>query len=65
MKTEDLKISVEDKVATFTFNRPDNSDFKTILDREALTHLRCGQTEDHKEGVAAFMEKRQPNFKGR
>lgn len=23
MKTEDLKISVEDKVATFTFNRPD------------------------------------------
>ena len=42
-----------------------NSDFKTILDREALTHLRCGQTEDHKEGVAAFIEKRQPNFKGR
>ena len=24
MKTEDLKISVEDKVAKFTFNRPDN-----------------------------------------
>ena len=23
MKTEDLKINVEDKVATFTFNRPD------------------------------------------
>ena len=23
MKTEDLKMSVEDKVATFTFNRPD------------------------------------------
>ena len=22
MKTEDLKMSVEDKVATFTFNRP-------------------------------------------
>ena len=42
-----------------------NSDFKAILDREALTHLRCGQTEDHKEGVAAFMEKRKPNFKGR
>ncbi len=25
MKTEDLKMSVEDKVATFTFNRPDKS----------------------------------------
>lgn len=42
-----------------------HSDFRTILDREALTHLRCGQTEDHKEGVTAFMEKRQPQFKGR
>ncbi len=41
------------------------SDFHTILDREGMTHLRCGMTEDHKEGVAAFMEKRQPNFVGR
>jgi 2-(1,2-epoxy-1,2-dihydrophenyl)acetyl-CoA isomerase len=42
-----------------------NVDYRTMLDREAETHLRCGQTEDHREGVAAFMEKRQPNFKGR
>ena len=41
------------------------TDFKTILDREAMTHLRCGQTDDHKEGVAAFMEKREPVFVGR
>lgn len=40
-------------------------DFRTMLDREAETHLRCGMTEDHKEGVRAFMEKRQPNFTGR
>lgn len=40
-------------------------DYRTMLDREAETHLRCGQTEDHKEGVAAFMEKRVPVFKGR
>lgn len=42
-----------------------HSDFRTLLDREAMTHLRCGQTEDHREGVAAFMEKRQPEFRGR
>ena len=40
-------------------------DFRTILDREAFTHIRCGQTEDHKEGARAFVEKRQPAFKGR
>src|SRR5262249_45024040 len=26
-------------------------DFRTLLDREAITHLRCGLTEDHREGV--------------
>lgn len=40
-------------------------DFNTLLKREAVTHLRCGQTDDHKEGVAAFMEKRSPQFQGR
>jgi 2-(1,2-epoxy-1,2-dihydrophenyl)acetyl-CoA isomerase len=40
-------------------------DYATMLDREALTHLRCGQTEDHREGVAAFLEKREPRFRGR
>ena len=41
------------------------ADFRTVLDREAETHLRCGETEDHREGVNAFMEKRKPVFKGR
>jgi 2-(1,2-epoxy-1,2-dihydrophenyl)acetyl-CoA isomerase len=41
------------------------ADFRTLLDREAETHLRCGMTEDHREGVRAFLEKRQPNFTGR
>ena len=40
-------------------------DFRTMLDHEAETHLRCGQTEDHKEGVNAFMEKREAKFVGR
>ena len=41
------------------------ADFRTMLDREAETHTRCGQTEDHKEGVRAFLEKRPPRFQGR
>jgi 2-(1,2-epoxy-1,2-dihydrophenyl)acetyl-CoA isomerase len=41
------------------------TDFRTLLDREAETHSRCGMTEDHKEGVRAFLEKRQPKFAGR
>jgi len=40
-------------------------DFRTMLDREPETHLRCGQTEDHREGVQSFLEKRSPNFRGR
>jgi 2-(1,2-epoxy-1,2-dihydrophenyl)acetyl-CoA isomerase len=40
-------------------------DFQAMLDREAETHLRCGMTEDHREGVAAFLEKRAPKFTGR
>lgn len=41
-----------------------HSDFRTLLDREAETHLRCGQTQDHKEGVRAFLEKRAAKFTG-
>lgn len=40
-------------------------DYLTLLDREAWTHLRCGETEDHREGARAFVEKREPKFKGR
>jgi 2-(1,2-epoxy-1,2-dihydrophenyl)acetyl-CoA isomerase len=42
-----------------------HTDFRTLLDREAETHLRCGETEDHKEGVRAFLEKRAATFTGR
>ena len=37
MKTEDLKISVEDKVATFTFNRPDKFNATPTLNSSRLS----------------------------
>ena len=40
-------------------------DYVSMLDREAWTHLRCGDTEDHREGTRAFVEKREPKFVGR
>src|SRR6266404_2460376 len=46
-------------------NMASSADFKATLDREAETHMRCSMTEDHKEGVRAFMEKREPKFMGR
>lgn len=39
--------------------------FDTVLDMEAFNQARCSQTEDHREAVQAFKEKRRPVFKGR
>jgi 2-(1,2-epoxy-1,2-dihydrophenyl)acetyl-CoA isomerase len=38
--------------------------FQTVLDLEAEHQARCAFTEDHKEAVTAFVEKRRPVFKG-
>ena len=43
----------------------ETEDFQTVLDLEAAHQARCAFTEDHKEAVAAFNEKRRPVFKGR
>ncbi|HTQ23148.1 MAG TPA: enoyl-CoA hydratase [Candidatus Binataceae bacterium] len=41
------------------------ADLRTLLDREAVGQTLTGRTEDHREAVKAFLEKRQPTFKGR
>jgi 2-(1,2-epoxy-1,2-dihydrophenyl)acetyl-CoA isomerase len=46
-------------------NRAMNADFRTALDAEAYGMGRCSQTEDHREAVKAFIEKRAPVFNGR
>jgi len=38
--------------------------FQTVLELEAAHQARCAFTEDHKEAVTAFNEKRRPVFKG-
>jgi 2-(1,2-epoxy-1,2-dihydrophenyl)acetyl-CoA isomerase len=39
--------------------------YQAVLDREAFTQCWTGSTADHREGVAAFMAKRAPQFGGR
>jgi enoyl-CoA hydratase/carnithine racemase len=40
-------------------------DYGTALHRESERLVGCSRTEDHKEAVQAFVEKRKPAFKGR
>lgn len=41
-----------------------SADLATQLDYEAMLQTTAGQTHDHREGVTAFLEKREPKFKG-
>ena len=45
-------------------NRAGVADLKTCLDMEADRTIRSARTEDHLEGVDAFMAKRKPEFTG-
>jgi 2-(1,2-epoxy-1,2-dihydrophenyl)acetyl-CoA isomerase len=46
-------------------NAAESGTLHDLLDLEAWHHSRCGMTEDHREAAKAFVEKRQPVFRGR
>jgi 2-(1,2-epoxy-1,2-dihydrophenyl)acetyl-CoA isomerase len=46
-------------------NRAMAGNVEDCLDLEATHHVHCGQTEDHREATKAFVDKREPVFKGR
>lgn len=46
-------------------NRSLESSFETALEEEAMAQMLVTQSEDTREGMTAFMERRQPQFKGR
>jgi 2-(1,2-epoxy-1,2-dihydrophenyl)acetyl-CoA isomerase len=46
-------------------NAAESSPLAACLDLEAWAHTRTGMTEDHREAAQAFVDKRQPVFKGR
>ncbi len=45
-------------------NRAIHGDLRDCMDIEAVHHNHTGLTEDHREGVLAFVEKREPRFRG-
>jgi len=46
-------------------NLSQRAPFQDVLNAEARSHRRTGQTSDHKEAARALLEKRQPVFQGR
>lgn len=42
-----------------------HADLQTCLDQEAALHVQCALSDDHREGVSAFVGKRAARFEGR
>lgn len=56
------KSPITVKIAKSLINR--NQEIKKGLEMEIVSFSECFASEDHMEGINAFLEKRKPNFKG-
>ncbi len=57
---QESQISV--KIAKSLINK--NQDIKQGLEMEIVSFSECFASQDHMEGINAFLEKRKPRFKG-
>jgi enoyl-CoA hydratase/carnithine racemase len=46
-------------------NRSSEESLETVMEREGQAQATCISSEDHREAIGAFMEKRPPKFRGR
>ena len=67
MGYKEIIYNVENMVATITLSRPEVMNALTMVSYQELEQALgiLFQTEDHKEGATAFVEKREPVFKGK